>query len=147
MNQPVQSVLTDKGERIHGISPDATVQEAVSKLNKEGVGALVVMQGKALVGIFTERDLLRRVVEKGLDITTTLIRDVMTERVLAVGPDTTVEEAMAIMTEKRIRHLPVMAGDRIIGLVSIGDLTRVQIQNHEFHLEQLVRYISNTYPG
>jgi CBS domain-containing protein len=147
MYEPLSAVLADKGPAVYAIEPGATVVEAVRQMNEKGIGALLVLESDRPVGIFTERDVLRRVVDAGLDPRATRVRDVMTVDLLVVGPSTRVEEAMAIMTNRRLRHLPVMDGGRLLGMVSIGDLTRWVTREQQHHIEHLVEYITGRRPG
>ncbi len=147
MQTTLRSVLESKGKKVHSISPSATVLEAVRAMNEVRVGSMVVMDGDDLVGIFTERDVLTRVLDGGIDAATTPVSDVMTSEVVTVGPQLTVEEAMAVVTQERCRHLPVMEGDKLLGLVSAGDLTRRVAGLQEQHIEHLVKYITRQYPG
>jgi CBS domain-containing protein len=147
MKDPLWMVLEDKGRLIHSVAPDTAVVDAVGTMNSHGVGAVLVMDGDELVGIFTERDVLRRVVTSGLDPAFTPVSKVMTHEVIFVTPTTTVEEAMAVVTEKRCRHLPVQDQGRVAGLISIGDLTRWVTRGQVFELQQLVNYITDRYPA
>jgi CBS domain-containing protein len=140
-------LLQHKGAQVHDVAPSATVLDAVRRMNQERVGALLVRDGGEVVGIFTERDVLVRVIDPGRDPGTTLVGQVMTRELVTVGPGTTVEEAMGVVTEKRCRHLPVMDGGALLGLVSIGDLTRWVTRHQAWHIEDLVRYITGAYPG
>src|SRR5512143_58132 len=117
-------VLDDKGRAVRTVEPEESVLAAVRTMNEHGIGAMLVMENGQTVGIFTERDVLRRVVAAGRDPAGTPVRDVMTKKIVCVSPSTTVEESMAIVTELRCRHLPVLEDGRVHGLVSIGDLTR-----------------------
>ena len=146
MKDTLRSVLSHKGSKVHCVVPGASVLEAVRKMNDEHIGALLVRDGSEVVGIFTERDVLCRVLDRGRDPGTTLVRDVMTTDVVAVSPETGVEEAMAIITDRRCRHLPVMRGDELEGLVSIGDLTRWVSRHQEGHIRDLVNFITGKYP-
>lgn len=143
MDQPVRRVLADKqrGGEIESISPSASVAVAVRQMNERGIGSLLVMDGDRLIGIFTERDVLVRVVGAGRDPTQAAVSDLMTTRVLTIEPDTTVEEAMRIMTERRCRHLPVVDDDQIVGLISIGDLTRWLVADQQNKIQDLEGYI------
>jgi len=147
MESTLGMILQDKGSTVHGVAPDETVLDAVRAMNRAGIGALLVLNGDEVVGIFTERDVLRRVVDAGLDAATTKVAKVMTRELVAVRPATTVTEAMTVVTEKRCRHLPVMEGDRLLGLISIGDLTRWYTRSQEVQIRDLVNYITGRYPG
>jgi CBS domain-containing protein len=140
----VAKILADKGRDVIRISGDATVFDAVKKMVEANVGAILVTGDKpdSIEGIFTERDYLRRIAVEGRTSRDTLVRDVMTSPVLVVGPETSVEEAMALMTDRRIRHAPVVEEDRLVGMVSIGDLVRLQSQEQSFKIRYLTEYIS-----
>jgi CBS domain-containing protein len=150
MNSPLSEVLRDKGESskiVHTIAADATVAEAVRRMNQHKIGALLVVDGPTAVGIFTERDVLQRVVATTIDAASTPVAAVMTRAVVQVHPTTLVEQAMAIMTEKRCRHLPVMQGGQAVGMVSIGDLTRWMVKGQSIAIKDLIEYIQGKYPG
>ncbi len=143
----ISAVLADKGRNVYTVSPRATVQQAVREMNEKGIGALLVVDYDLPVGIFTERDVLSRVVGGGLDPGSTTLDAVMTRDLIVVEPTTSVEQAMAIMTMKRFRHLPVVDGGHVVGLVSIGDLTRWVSLNQEVEIQHLVDYITGRYPA
>jgi CBS domain-containing protein len=132
----INEILTIKGSQVLTIGPKATVLQAVMQMNEHKIGALVVTNGSDVAGMFTERDLLRRVVGERRDPDTTSVAAVMTRDVFCCTPDTTIEEARGAMKNRRIRHLPVVDGDRLCGLVSIGDLNAHQMtsQEHTIHL-------------
>lgn len=134
-------LLTDKGTSVEAIHGGATVKRAVDDMNACGIGSLLVTAGHQLLGIFTERDVLTRVVGRGLDPNKTLVEEVMTRLVITVTLETTIEEAMAVITEHRCRHLPVVAGDKVVGIVSSGDLTRWLIRDQRAEIDDLVGYI------
>jgi CBS domain-containing protein len=146
MKDTLKAVLAHKGAKVHCVVPDATVLDAVRKMNEERIGALLVRDGTEVVGIFTERDVLCRVLDSKRSPEATRVREVMTEEVVAVGPDTGVKHAMAIITERRCRHLPVMENGELKGLVSIGDLTRWVSRHQEGHIRDLVNFITGKYP-
>ena len=123
----LKTVLADKGRQVYVVSPNTSVRQAVREMNEKGVGALLVVDHGDPVGIFTERDVLRRVVDPGLNPDATLVRRVMTVEIAVVEPTTTVEQAMSVMTQKRCRHLPVVEDGRVVGMVSIGDLDRKSV--------------------
>jgi CBS domain-containing protein len=145
--EPLELVLERKGREVHAVEKDATVLEAVDEMCRARVGAVLVMDGDTLVGIFSERDLMRRVVLARRDPARTLVADVMSGDVLSIAPDTTPREAMAIVTEHRVRHLPVVEGRRIVGVVSIGDLVRWTIDEREHEIAELHEYVTGRYPG
>ena len=140
----VAKILSEKGGGVISISGDATVFDAVKMMVEANVGAILVTgrDTDKIEGIFTERDYLRRIAVEGRTSRETLVRDVMTSPVIVVGPETTVEEAMALMTDRRIRHAPVVDDDRLLGMVSIGDLVRLQSQEQSFKIRYLTEYIS-----
>jgi CBS domain-containing protein len=137
----VREILADKGTLIHAIAPHATVFEAIEKMATHGIGALVVTEGGRLVGILSERDYARKVILQGRSSIKTPVRDIMITDVVCIGLGQTVDEAMAIMTRHMIRHLPVLEGDDLVGIVSIGDLVKAKIADQEFEIEQLAHYV------
>jgi CBS domain-containing protein len=138
----VLQILQTKGSQIYSIAPDRTVFEALKLMADREIGALLVMEGDRLVGIVTERDYARKIALENRSSRDTLVRDVMTRRVLCVRPEQTIEECMALMTDKRNRHLPVVDHKRVIGVLSIGDLVKAIIGEQKFVIEQLQHYIS-----
>jgi len=142
MNTPVINVLEEKGHTVHQTRPEATVREAVSYMNQHHIGALLVMSGDQPVGMFTERDVLVRIVAAGLDPNLTFVESVMSRRLTMIPPEITVEDAMAIITQQRHRHLPVVdTHGRVVGMVSIGDLTRWTVRDGESYIQNLSEYI------
>jgi CBS domain-containing protein len=138
----VAGILKSKRDKnVYTIAPTATVYDALARMAEKGIGALLVMDGDKVVGIITERDYARKVALMSRTSKETLVRDVMTSPVMYVRPDQTSEECMALMTENRLRHLPVMEGGKLIGLVSIGDLVKDIISEQQFIIEQLEHYI------
>jgi CBS domain-containing protein len=137
----VKHLLTHKGRNVWTIDPNATVFEALAKMAEKDVGSLVVMDGERLVGIITERHYSRNIILKGKTSPGTLVREIMETDVIHVGADQSVELCMALMTEKRVRHLPVMENTKVIGLISIGDLLKFIISKKEFAIDQLEHYI------
>jgi CBS domain-containing protein len=135
-------VLHHKGANVWTISPQATVFEAIELLARKNIGALPVVEGDKLVGIFSERDYTRKVALEGKTSHATKVRDILTPHVATVSPSDTVEDAMRLMTEKHIRHLPVMENDRIIGLVSIGDMVNWIISAQSATIDQMQDYLS-----
>jgi CBS domain-containing protein len=146
LDEKLAEILDAKGADVYTTSPEATVAEAVGEMNARGVGALVVMEKGRPIGIFTERDVLRRLVGEGRDCRGTKVADMMTREVIMIGPDITVGEAMAIVTGRRLRHLPVVEGGKLVGLVSSGDLTMWVTRRQEIHIRDLAGYIQGTYP-
>lgn len=139
----VADILKSKGDAVvHAIEPDDSVFEALQRMADKGIGALLVMQGDEVVGIVTERDYARKVALKGRASALTQVRDVMTTSVMFVEPAQTSDECMALMTDNRLRHLPVMQNGRLVGLISIGDLVKDIISEQKFVIEQLEHYIS-----
>jgi CBS domain-containing protein len=140
--QTVRQVLQGKGREVWTIGPEMSVYDALALMASKGIGALVVTQGTAVVGLISERDYARNVALQGRKSQETPVGEIMTTRVACVGPDQTVQECMTIMTEMRVRHLPVMDSETLTGLVSIGDLVKVIIEEQEALIEHLVRYIN-----
>ena len=139
----VRMVLNEKGGQTWFIGPDATVYEALELMADKGIGALLVMKSNAPVGMISERDYARKVILRGLSSKTTKVSEIMTSPALTIDMDTTVDDAMRLMTEHRLRHLPVMdGGGKIAGIVSIGDLVKWIITAHEQTIEQLESYIT-----
>ena len=138
----VRQLLNEKGHNIFTIGPDETVFDAISKMAKENIGSLVVCEGTKPIGIITERHYARNVFLKGRASPSTLVRDVMETQVLFARPDQTADECMAVMSDKRVRHLPVMGQGKLIGIISIGDLVKNIISDQKFTIDQLIHYIS-----
>ncbi len=137
----LKMLLDGKGHDVWSLHPDDTVLDAIKMLAEKDIGALIVIEDDKSVGIFSERDYARNVYLKGKSSPETPVRDVMAAPVICVGPDQSVNECMALMTEKRIRHLPVMDDDELVGMVSIGDLVKSVIAEQQFTIEQLEHYI------
>src|SRR5580658_5634005 len=137
----VKYLLEQKGRNVWTIDPDATVLDAVARMAEKDIGCLVVMDGAELIGIITERHYSRNVILKGKTSPTTLVRDIMERNVVHVRPEHSVEQCMALMTDKRVRHLPVLEGKKVIGIISIGDLLKSIISKQEFVIDELERYI------
>lgn len=137
----LQKLLEGKGHDVWSVHPNDTVFDAIKVLASKDIGALVVIEDDRLVGIFSERDYARNVYLKGKSSPETPVRDIMAAPVICVRPDQSVNKCMALMTEKRIRHLPVMDDDELIGMVSIGDLVKSVIAEQQFTIEQLEHYI------
>jgi CBS domain-containing protein len=138
----VSSVLAEKGRQVYTTSKGATVAEAVREMNEKGVGALLVMDGRRPCGIFTERDVLRRIVDEDQDPAAVGVGAVMTPSPVTIASDTRIDEAMALMTERRFRHLPVMEGGEVVGMLSSGDLMRWITLNQEQYIRQLTEYVT-----
>ena len=143
----IDAILQQKGSRVWTIPAEATVFEAIQLMAGRNVGALVVVSGDRLAGIFSERDYTRKVALHGKSSKDTLVGEVLSSQLVTATPDTTVEECMRIMTENRVRHLPILDGDRLAGLVSIGDLVNWIISTQNVEILQLHNYISGQYPG
>ena len=127
-----------------GVPPDTSVFEALKRMADRNVGALLVVEGEKLAGIFSERDYARKVILKGKASREIPVDEIMSTRVVFVRPNQTIDECMALMTEKRIRHLPVLQSGKLIGLISIGDVVKTVISEQEFIIHQLENYISGT---
>ncbi|MFN3624858.1 MAG: CBS domain-containing protein [Hyphomicrobium sp.] len=137
----VREVLRQKGHVVHWIEPGASVRDAVRVMAERNIGALLVMEDGQLAGIITERDYARKVVLKGRTSASTLVREIMATRLVVVCPDQKVEECMAVMTARAIRHLPVVENGDVVGIVSIGDMVKSIIADQKFIIEQLEHYI------
>jgi CBS domain-containing protein len=137
----VRQLLNEKGYDVLAVGPDDSVFDAIEKMAEKNVGSLLVLEGTRLVGIITERHYARNVFLKGRASPTTRVRDVMETQVLFTRPDQTVEECMAVMSEKRVRHLPVIDEGQLIGIVSIGDLVKSVVSDQRFTIDQLIHFI------
>lgn len=138
----VREMLRTKGHDVWSIGCDATVCDALRLMEEKNIGAVLVMDGDSLGGILSERDYARKVILRGKSATDTQVGEIMTERVIYVRPEQSTEECMALMTDKRVRHLPVMENDRVVGVISIGDVVKAIISQQEFLIEQLENYIT-----
>ena len=139
----VNQILDQKGRTVFSIRPDASVYDAIAMMADKHVGALPVMEGDKLVGLISERDYARKGFLQGRSSPDTKVREIMSDRVMVVPPELTTEECMALMTEKRIRHLPVVEGGDLVGVVSIGDMVKAIISEQRFTIEQLEHYITS----
>jgi CBS domain-containing protein len=137
-NEPLSSLLDEQSPKIHSVNPDVSVTECVRQMNKLMIGAMLVMEDETLLGIFTERDAITRVLGEGLDPANTKISEVMSKNPFCVTPSTTLDEAMDIVTNLRIRHLPVVQDDKVLGMVSSGDLTHWLVQDQAGEIRELV---------
>lgn len=142
MAKTVKDLLESKSKEVWTIGPGDLVYDAIVKMATKQIGALVVTEGNKVAGIITERDYARKVILQNKSSKSTSVRSIMTERVIYVRPDQTIEECMALMTEKHIRHLPVLDEDKLVGIISIGDVVKVVISEKEFLIDQLTSYIS-----
>ena len=138
----VKELLREKGHQVWTIEPQATVYEALELMAAKNIGSIVVVEHGNVAGMFTERDYARKVMLQGRSSKTTTVAELMTSDVLYVSPDDTIENCMALMTEKRLRHLPVMDNGKLAGVVSIGDIVKVIISEREFIIRELERYIT-----
>jgi CBS domain-containing protein len=138
----IRQILARKPD-VYSIAPEATVLDALKRLEEKNVGALLVMQGERLVGIFSERDYARRMLLHGRSSKETPVREVMTREVFTIAPEATAGECMVHMTDRHIRHLPVLEGERVIGVISIGDVVRAVIEDLRFTIRQLEGYVQS----
>ena len=138
----VAQLLRTKGHQVLSVPPDIPVFEALEVMAEKNVGALLVLEGERLVGIFSERDYARKVILKGKASKETPVREIMSSHVLYIRPEQTIEDCMALMTDKRVRHLPVMEEEKLMGVISIGDVVKAVIAEQEFMIEQLQNYIT-----
>jgi CBS domain-containing protein len=141
----VKQILSEKGHEVWSTSPDTTVFDALKFMSDKSVGALVVLDDLEVVGVFSERDYARKVMLKGKSSKKLPVKEIMTRRVVCVKPGNTTEECMALMTDKHIRHLPVVDGDELVGIISIGDVVKAIISQQELVIEQLESYITGAY--
>jgi CBS domain-containing protein len=142
MYKTVAHLLQTKGTAVLSVPPDSPVFAALELMADKNVGALLVVEGERLVGVLSERDYARKVILKGKSSKEIPVREIMSTHVLYVRPQHTIEECMALMTDKRVRHLPVLEEERIVGIVSIGDVVKAIITEQEFMIEQLQSYIT-----
>jgi CBS domain-containing protein len=145
--ETVRSILQRKGRDVWSVAPGATVFEALELMAAKNIGAVLVLDGGRLLGIMSERDYARKVILLGKTSKDTPVSEIMTSRVVYISADLTIQECMALMTEKRIRHLPVLEGDQVIGVVTIGDVGRAIISDQQYMLEQLEHYITGSGRG
>ena len=140
----VQQILRHKGKTFWSVTPDTMVYDALRLMAEKDVGALLVLEAGRLAGIMSERDYARKVALQGKSSLATPVKEIMTRKVVCVRPDQTVEECMAVVTERRIRHLPVLVDDEVVGVVSIGDLVKATIDEKDFTIKQLENYITGS---
>ena len=138
----VSGILEAKGNHIYSVSGESTVYDAVKLMGEKNIGALMVMEGEKLNGILSERDYARKIVLKGLSSRETLVKDIMTERVITITTEDSIEKCMELMSTKHFRHLPVMEKDKVIGLISIGDVVNAIIASQKETIAHLQQYIS-----
>lgn len=139
----LRQLLGNKTPEVHAVAPGDSVIDAIRLMAEKGIGAVLVMQGAQLVGIVSERDYARKIVLHGRSSSDTSVRDIMTAEVVTVAPHHTVEHCMQVVTQHRIRHLPVIEGDEVIGVISIGDLVKAVIEDQKIQLDELQRYIAS----
>ena len=145
-NYPISSLLVHKTSALWSVAPEATVFEAIKLMAEKNIGSLLVMSGGKLAGLFTERDYTRKVALFGKNSKETQVGEIIPHETATVTPDDSVEECMRLMTEKRARHLPVVEGSTVIGIISIGDLVNWIISTQNAHIEQMEQYISGSVP-
>ena len=139
----VRQMLAHKPAAVFSVAPDSTVFDALRLMSEKNVGAVIVCEGNRLVGILSERDYARKVALHGKSSKDIPIREIMTSRVLCIEPKQTADQCMALMTDKRIRHLPVLEGTKVVGVISIGDVVRAIVEEQQFTIEQLENYIGS----
>lgn len=144
---PISSILPRKGGQVWSVTPDASVYEAIEAMADKQIGALMVISDGRLVGIISERDYARKVILKGKSSKQTQVKEIMTSPVIFVTPQHTVDECMKVITTRRIRHLPVLQEEKVVGMVSIGDLVKLIISEQDQTIDQLYGYITGKYPG
>ena len=137
----VKQLLRSKGSEVWTVAPDTSVYDALQTMADKNIGALVVVEVNKVIGIISERDYARKVILQGKSSVHVPVKEIMTDRVFCVTPEYTIEQCMAVMTDRRIRHLPVLDNDKLGGIVSIGDVVKGIISNQEFMIEQLEKYI------
>lgn len=141
---PLRILLEYKGNKVVSVSPETSLQVCIETMRNAHIGAVVVLDGELLVGIFTERDVLNKVAGRGYDLNHKAVSEVMTANVKSVPPEMTVPQAMRLITDLRFRHLPVTVDGKLVGLLSSGDLTRWIVSQQEYEIEELTKYINQT---
>ena len=144
---PISSILPRKGGQVWSVTPDASVYEAIEAMADKQIGALMVISDGRLVGIISERDYARKVILKGKSSKQTQVKEIMTSPVIFVTPQHSVDECMKIITTRNIRHLPVLVEEKVVGMISIGDLVKLIISEQDQTIDQLYSYITGKYPG
>jgi len=147
MTETIASILRNKGREIWSIDPDQTVYDAIALMAEKGIGALLILSEGKMVGVFSERDYARKIILQGRSSKSTRVREIMTGDPVTVTPEHTVDECMRIITHHRVRHLPVMDGDRLLGVISIGDLVNAIIASQAQTIDHLHTYITGGYPA
>jgi len=147
MIETIASILAAKGGVIWSVDPEATVYEAISTMSDKGIGALLVIVKGRLVGVISERDYARKIILHGRSSKDTRVREIMTSSPVTVTPEHTVDECMRIITHHRVRHLPVLQGEQLVGVISIGDLVNAIIADQAHTIDQLHSYIMGGYPA
>ena len=148
LEEPVKSLLRQEARTVFSISPEATVYEAIERMSGKHIGALVVLSGaELLVGIITERDYARKVILKGRQSRDTRVSQIMSTPVFYVTPETNIDECMRVMTSRLVRNLPVLEGESVVGMISMGDIVKWIVSSHEQTIHQLENYIGGSYPG
>ncbi len=137
----IRDILREKGTKVQSIDPNENVYEALRQMDEHGIGALLVLEGNRPIGLFSERDYARKLALRGLRSRETAVKTIMSSPVLTISPDASVQQGLSMMTEKFIRHLPVMDGSSVIGMVSIGDLVKAVIKDQESLIDQLESYL------
>lgn len=143
----IRNILNQKGSQVFNIGPDETVFEAIKNMASKDIGALLVMEGDELLGIITERDYRNKVILMGRTSKTTPVRDIMSTKLYCVEPSEKVDTCMALMTNRKFRHLPVVEDNKVVGVISIGDLVKAVISKQKVEIHDLKDYITGTYPG
>ena len=143
MRTTVRDLLAKKGATVWAVAPERTVFDALQTLAERNIGAVLVLEGGRLVGILSERDYARQVILKGKTSKDTPVHEIMTRRLICVRPEQTIEDCMQLMTDKHVRHLPVVVGEALVGVLSIGDVVKALLEEKQFLIEQLEGYISS----
>lgn len=144
MKKTIRGIIAEKGSSVWSVTPETMVYDALKLMNEKGVGALLVLEKGKIAGIFSERDYARKVVLHDKSSLKTPVREIMSAKVFCAKPNWSVEQCMALMTDRRTRHLPVVDGDELLGMLSIGDLVKATIEEKDFLIEQLEIYITGS---